>query len=97
MAFISLGTPGKVKIVKPLIGSHIIPGAVPLGLLIICAFFGKKHCFFKLEFRFVLESASFFLISSHKYSRSESSALKDLAIASVVKSSGVGPKPPVVI
>jgi len=35
IAFISLGTPGKVRMVNPFIGSHIIPGAVPLGLLII--------------------------------------------------------------
>ena len=35
IAFISSGTPGKVRIVKFSIGCHIIPGAVPLGLLII--------------------------------------------------------------
>ena len=35
IVLISLGTPGKVRIVNPFIGSQIIPGAVPRGLLII--------------------------------------------------------------
>ena len=43
------------------------------------------------------EFESFCLISSHKCFLSKRGTLKDLAIASVVKSSGVGPKPPVVI
>ena len=84
--------------VNPSIGFHIMPGAVPLGLLIIWASFGKKHCFFKLDLLKVEpEIESFFFIWSHKYCLSERVALKDLAIASVVKSSGVGPRPPVVI
>ena len=43
------------------------------------------------------EFESFCLISSHKWGLSKRVTLKDLAIASVVKSSGVGPRPPVVI
>jgi len=75
-----------------------MPGAVPLGLLIICAFFGKKHCFRKLEeLCCSFEFESFCLISSHKCGLSKRDTLKDFAIASVVKSSGVGPNPPVVI
>ena len=40
---------------------------------------------------------SFRFISSHKFFLSNKVLLKHLAIASVVKSSGVGPSPPVVI
>ena len=75
-----------------------MPGAVPLGLLIIWASFGKKHCFLKLDLlKFEPEIESFVLIWSHKYFLSDRETLKVLAIASVVKSSGVGPRPPVVI
>ena len=64
MVFNSLGTPGKVITVNPSMGSHIIPGAVPLGLLIIRAFFGKKPYSFQHRIFMFFRHLFIFSISS---------------------------------
>ena len=70
----------------------------PEDALIIKASLGKQDCFFKLKFSvydFLL--MSFFFLSSQMFSLARRGLSKAFAIDSVVKSSGVGPRPPVVI
>ena len=77
-------------------GDHIIPGAVPNGLGRIVAPSGKRDCFRLLSGK-ISKLLNLFLISCEIVLCSTRSALNAWAIVSVVKSSVVGPNPPVVI
>ena len=102
----SLGTPGKVSTVKPLwigkpgssgAGVQIIPGAVPVGLASTAAPSGRKAWRRLLGATTRPRASMRARIPSQMAGCSTRGAPKAAAIASVVRSSGVGPRPPVVI
>ena len=97
MARISLGTPGKVSTVKPGTGVQIIPGAVPVGLGNTSAPWGRKACLRLLAEHTRPRAPRRAWMSRQISECSTSGVSKAAAMASVVRSSGVGPRPPVVI
>ena len=97
MARISLGTPGKVSTVKLSVGDQIIPGAVPVGLGSNVAPTGRRACRRVSGLGSLPRLRDLAVMSAQTSARSSRGVAKAAAIASVVRSSGVGPKPPVVI
>ena len=78
-------------------GDQIMPGAVPRGLLSTVAPAGSSACLQLLAAIGLPRALSFALMSASTSLRSSRGALKAAARVSVVRSSGVGPKPPVQI
>ena len=97
MARISLGTPGKVNTVKPGCGVQMIPGAVPVGLGNTSAPCGNSACLRLLTPKLRPRARSLASRSASTSGRSSKGTPKQAAKVSVVRSSGVGPKPPVQI
>ena len=73
-----------------------MPGAVPTGLCKISAPLGSSACLRLLAVSVRPVCAAICWMRSQIAGRSSRGELKKFAIASVVRSSGVGPSPPVV-
>ena len=103
IASISLGTPGKVSTVKPgwmpgaAGGVQIMPGAVPVGFGNTAAPSGKNACLRLLGEQKRPRAPMRAWMSIQISGCSTRGVSKAAAIVSVVRSSGVGPRPPVVI
>ena len=97
MGIVSLGGPGSITIIFPFF-SIIIPGAVPLSLYSTIPFFsGTIACFTLFSVITLPVRSKYFRILPNALSSRISLSPKYSAAVSFVRSSSVGPKPPVVI
>ena len=79
------------------VGHGRFPGAVPVGLGNTVAPRGSNACLRVLGDGSLPRLRALIVMSAHTSGRSSKGTSKAAAIASVVRSSGVGPNPPVVI
>ena len=96
IGFISFGGPGIIIRIL-LLSSIIIPGAVPFSLYITVEFTGTIACLTLLSVIGLFILSKNFLILSRAFSSRISFRPKYSAPISFVRSSPVGPRPPVVI